>query len=85
MTAQLVEAAKKACHDGHPGEALLLGHELHWYSHTGVEEPAAIIRSEQAKELLALAYRALGRDALAEIAEVHHQHRLIPSVGVYER
>jgi hypothetical protein len=32
---------------------------------------------------MACAYRALGRDALAAIVEVHHAHRDLPSVDIY--
>jgi hypothetical protein len=35
--------------------------------------------------LLEAAYRLLGRDALAEIAAVHHRHRNLASVSVYVR
>ncbi len=55
--------------------ALVLGRELHWFDE---DEWRA-----EGLELLVRAYRALGRDALAEIAIVHHRHRDLGSVGVF--
>lgn len=59
---------------GQPAFALVVGRELHWFD-------ADRYRSD-AVDLLAGAYRALGRDALAGIAEVHTAHRDLPSVDV---
>lgn len=59
---------------GKPAYALVLGRELHWLD-------ADDYRADSLR-LLAGAYRALGRDALAEIAEVHHAHRDLSSVAV---
>jgi hypothetical protein len=60
---------------GQPAFALTLGRELHWLD-------ADAFRAE-GLELLCAAYAALGRDALAAIARVHHAHRDLPLVGVY--
>ncbi len=60
---------------GRPAFALVLGRELHWLD--------ADEYREQSLALLVDAYAALGRDALAEIARVHHQHRDLRSVAVY--
>lgn len=59
---------------GQPAFALTVGRELHWLD-------ADPYRGD-AVELLAGAYRALGRDALAGIAEVHAAHRDLPGVDV---
>lgn len=59
---------------GAPAYALVLGRELHWMD---VDD----YRSDSLR-LLTGAYRALGRDALAEIAAVHHANRDLRSVGV---
>ncbi len=59
---------------GLPAYALVLGRELHWLD-------AAELR-EDALRLLTGAYRALGRDALAEIAAVHYANRDLRSVEV---
>ena len=59
---------------GQPAFALTLGRELHWLD-------ADPFRRE-AVDLLTGAYRALGRDALAGVAEVHAAHRDLPSVDV---
>jgi Uncharacterised conserved protein (DUF2228) len=62
---------------GQPAFALVLGQELH-YADLDDYRPESL-------ELLVGAYRALGRHALAEIAEVHHRHRDLPSVDVLVR
>ncbi|WP_344512774.1 ADP-ribosylation family protein [Dactylosporangium maewongense] len=61
---------------GRPAFALVLGRELHWLD--------ADRYRREAVELLAGAYRALGRDALAGIAEVHAANRDLPSVDVLQ-
>lgn len=71
------QAATLACAEGRPEQALALGHDLHWLS-AGVQE-----REEAAARLLEAAYRSLGRDALAEIAAVHHRHRDLQNVDIY--
>jgi hypothetical protein len=63
--------------DGRPADALALGHDLHWLSAGKPERQAA------AAGLLEAAYRLLERDALADIAAVHHRHRNLASVRVY--
>ncbi len=62
---------------GKPAFALVLGRELHWLDAADYHEAAL--------SLLTGAYRALGRDALAEIAEVHYAHRDLRSVDVLTR
>ncbi len=54
---------------------LVLGRELHWCDDDETREVSL--------ELLVDAYRALGRDALAEIARVHHANRDLKSVDIY--
>ena len=68
-------AAARAAIATEPGRALLLGRELHWFD----GDPYRAVSGE----LLVTAYRALGRDALAEIARLHHAHRNLGNVGVY--
>ena len=58
---------------GHPGLALLVGNDLHFLDRD----------REQARDLLVAGYRALGRDALAEIARVHHAQRDLKTVDIY--
>ena len=70
-----IERARVELDQGRPAFALVLGRELHWFD--ADEWRAAGL------ELLVAAYRALGRDALAEIAWVHHRHRDLQSVAVY--
>jgi hypothetical protein len=71
---QWIDQARRELATGRPAFALVLGQELHWLD-------ADDYRTESL-DLLVGAYRALGRDALAEIALVHHTHRDLPSVGV---
>lgn len=71
-----VAEARRRCQDGDPAEALVLGRDLHWLSGG---DP---VRERYAHELLVMAYRALGRDSLAEIADAHHRHRDLPQVTV---
>ncbi|MEV5503759.1 hypothetical protein AB0M50_51000 [Nonomuraea fuscirosea] len=74
----LVAEALRRCAAGFPADALALGRDLHWIS---AGDPG---REAQANELLTTAYRALGRDNLAAIAEAHHRHRDLPRVHVLE-
>ncbi|MFC7326253.1 hypothetical protein [Marinactinospora rubrisoli] len=71
-----VAEAKRRCAAGDPAEALVLGRDLHWASGSDPD------RERQAGELLTMAYRTLGRPALAAIADAHHRHRDLPSVAV---
>jgi hypothetical protein len=71
-----VEDARRRCAAGDPAEALVLGRDLHWASGG---DP---VREAYANELLVMAYRALGRPALADIADAHHRHRALPDVDV---
>ncbi|MGW6062262.1 ADP-ribosylation family protein [Streptomyces sp. NPDC055189] len=73
-----VREARRRCTAGDPSEALVLGRDLHWASGG---DPA---REALANELLVLAYRALDRPGLAEIAAAHHRHRSLPQVDVLE-
>ncbi|MFD7322888.1 ADP-ribosylation family protein [Streptomyces sp. NPDC059875] len=72
------EALRRAA-AGDPAEALVLGRDLHWASYGEPE------REGYARELLALAYRELGRPALAEIAAAHDRHRALANVEVLRR
>jgi hypothetical protein len=60
-----------------PAFALAVGGELHWLDQDEYRTAS--------RELLVGAYRALGRDALAAIIEVHIAHRDLRSVGVLVR
>ncbi|MFT3926388.1 MAG: DUF2228 domain-containing protein [Myxococcales bacterium] len=73
-TAARVEALLKACKQGRPGGALLLGREL-W--HFGGDT-----RSEDAYQLLRAAYAALGRDVLIRVLDAHYQGRDRKSVDL---
>ncbi|WP_238006873.1 DUF2228 domain-containing protein [Dactylosporangium sp. AC04546] len=70
----IIAEARAELADGFPAYALSVGSELHWWD--GDPFRAA------ATELLTGAYRALGREALAEIVEVHHANRDLRSVDV---
>jgi hypothetical protein len=71
-----VAEARRRLAGGDAIEALCLGRDLHWLS-CGVEA-----REDLACELLADAYRSLGRENLAAIVEAHRRHRALPTVGV---
>lgn len=73
-----VREARRRCAAGDPAEALVLGRDLHWASGG---DPA---REALANELLVMAYRAVGRPSLAEVADAHHRHRSLPRVNVLE-
>lgn len=73
------EEAHRRCAAGDPAEALVLGRDLHWASGGDPE------LEETAAGLLASAYRALGRPALAGIAAAHRRHRDLPRVDVLVR
>jgi hypothetical protein len=68
--------ARRRCAAGNPADALTLGRDLHWISGGNPN------LERHASDLLVMAYRALGRDNLATIAEAHHRHRGLRSVGV---
>jgi hypothetical protein len=70
----VIAAARAELAAGRPALALVVGGELHWLD--ADEHRAA------ATELLTGAYRALGRDALADIVEAHHANRDLRSVEV---
>jgi hypothetical protein len=53
---------------------LAIGGELHWVDLDQYRQAS--------RDLLVGAYRALGRDALAEVIEVHVANRDLRSVGV---
>jgi len=76
VVALWVTEALQRCATGDPASALTLGRDLHWTSEGDAE------RERQAHELLAAAYRALGRHNLAGITEAHHRHRDLPQVDV---
>lgn len=71
-----VAEARTRCTAGDPAEALVFGRDLHWAS--GGDS----VREAHAHELLVMAYRALDRPALADIADVHYRYRDLPSVDV---
>jgi hypothetical protein len=75
--ARHIAQAEAELADGRPAFALTVGSELHWCDHDD--------HNGTALALLTGAYRALGRDALAEIVEVHHAHRDLRSVTVLTR
>ncbi|GIG02989.1 ADP-ribosylation family protein [Catellatospora citrea] len=72
-----IAEAERELAAGAPAYALVLGQELHWMDSDAFRADAL--------RLLTGAYRALGRDALAEIAAVHHAHRDLRSVAVLTR
>jgi hypothetical protein len=72
--AQWITLSRDQLAAGKPALALAVGGELHW---TDLDQ-----YRQASHDLLAGAYRALGRDALAGIAEVHVAHRDLRSVGV---
>jgi hypothetical protein len=72
-----IAEAERACDNGQPAFALVLGHDFHWRS---AGEPQ---REEAAWRLLGRAYEVLGYGALAAIATLHHHHRHLPSVDIY--
>ncbi len=69
---------RKELKKGNPYPALVLGRDLHASWGKKEYQPIAL-------ELMVSAYEALGRQALAEIAKVHHEHRDMKSVEVYRR
>ncbi|MFJ4411862.1 ADP-ribosylation family protein [Streptomyces sp. NPDC088910] len=76
--AAAVAEARRRLAAGDPTEALVLGRDLHWAS------VGDATREGHAHELLAAAYRALDRPALAAVADAHHRHRDLPRVDVLE-
>ena len=72
-----IAQAERELAAGEPAFALAVGAELHWLD----RDPYRT----QSRDLLVGAYRALGRDALAEIAEVHIANRDLRSVDVLVR
>ncbi|MBO3739329.1 ADP-ribosylation family protein [Actinoplanes flavus] len=72
--AEWIAEAESELAAGRPAFALTVGSELHWLDRDEYREAGLA--------LLTGAYRALGRDALAEIAEVHAAHRDLRSVQV---
>ncbi|MFI1990368.1 ADP-ribosylation family protein [Actinoplanes sp. NPDC020271] len=76
-TARWIAEAGRELAAGRPALALAVGSELHW-----LDRPE---HRQAGLDLLVGAYRALGRDALAEIAAVHAAHRDLASVQVLVR
>ncbi|WP_169745817.1 ADP-ribosylation family protein [Actinocatenispora sera] len=75
--ASLIAEAERQLAAGQPAYALAVGSELHWID--------ADEYRDRGLALLVGAYQALGRDALADIAEVHAAHRDLRSVSVLTR
>jgi hypothetical protein len=73
----LLAEAERELAAGQPAYALAVGGELHWLD--------ADEYRERGLALLVGAYRALGRDALADIAETHAAHRDLRTVSVLTR
>jgi len=71
-----IDEARAALAEGEPAFALVLGRELFWSDQDATREAAL--------ELLTRAYESLGRHGLSEIARVHHRHRDLASVEVFE-
>jgi hypothetical protein len=74
MAAEWIAQAEQELAAGLPAFALAVGGELHWLDQNRYRD--------QSRDLLVRAYRLLGRDALAEIVEVHTAHRDLESVHV---
>ncbi len=74
--APLVEEARIALAEGHPGTALLLGKNL--WACVGER------KARWAGELLEAAYEALGRPALTRVLQTHLACRGLPSVDILE-
>ena len=74
--AEWVEEARAELDAGEPAFALVLGRELHWLDDDRYRTVSL--------ELLTAAYEALNRRALAEVARVHHAHRDLSFVSVFE-
>ncbi len=73
--ADLYRLAQEFLAEGKAGNALQIGKNLWFFGET---------YAELAYPVLAAAYRALGREALAEILVVHRQHRYKKSVDIRE-
>ncbi|MCW2929139.1 MAG: hypothetical protein JWM19_101 [Actinomycetia bacterium] len=72
--ARWIALARDELAAGKPALALAVGGELHW---TDLDQ-----YRQASRGLLAGAYRAPGRDALAGTVEVHYAHRDLRSVSV---
>lgn len=72
--ARWIADAERELAAGLPAYALAVGGELHWLDRDE--------HRRAGRELLVGAYRALGREALAGIAEVHAAYRDLPHVDV---
>lgn len=75
--ARWIADARRELAAGRPALALAVGGELHWLDDDAYRQ--------QGLDLLVGAYRALGRDALADIAAIHAQRRDLSSVAVLVR
>jgi hypothetical protein len=76
VVAGWIDLARRELAAGSATRALCLGRELHWLDSDAWRD--------ECTELLVGAYDRLGRGALGEIVKVHHRHRDLASVGVYE-
>lgn len=75
MVGEWITRAQRELAAGAPGLALMVGRDLHWFDDDATRAVCT--------ELLVGGYRALGRDAIAEIVRVHHEHRDLAQVNVY--
>lgn len=71
----MIARAREELERGAPGRALFLGRELHFFDRDEHREACTW--------LLVDAYRALGRDALAEVVRAHHGARDMRTVDAY--
>jgi hypothetical protein len=77
QAARWIADAERELAAGRPALALAIGGELQWLDQDEYRR--------QGLDLLTGAYRMLGRDALADIAEIHAEHRDLSSVEILVR
>ncbi|ROO85746.1 uncharacterized protein DUF2228 [Actinocorallia herbida] len=72
--AEWIARAERELASGAPALALAVGSELHWLDHDAYRA--------ESRALLTAAYRSLGRDAHADLIDLHSAHRDLRSVDV---
>lgn len=77
QVARWIAEAESELAAGRPALALAIGSELHWLDRDEYRR--------QGLDMLVGAYRELGRNALADIAEIHAKHRDLSSVEILVR